>query len=362
MSLLKKYLYEYIPWIMFIAIMSWIQVSLTGILSNTAEELRDIIGYPTDAYINTLIPLTLLAGIILNTSSFLSRRLWIAYFSTLSISVIDYLILYSLIYRRVVDGTIPYQYFSDLTESIFFNLFLGLVPVILFNYILNITRLRMENISFQIGSKIYIPIELIFSITTTIGLAIFFLYLNNSFGEAIRNSLSNIPKEIQPLISNLLDTNLGFLIIMTIFISLITFIIYSMVEPITIYIGGFKSQAVEIIIQEYRTQYRRLSKVIKPRLVYNLLYAIPYMGLGVMVILYNFLYLQDLYIQFGSATPLDLILNIFKVYYIDISTGTHIAQPTTGDITLSNLFNLADIERYIEFIRALIRFFLRLVF
>ncbi len=353
---------QYIPWTIYIGIMVWIQLSITGTLSNAVIEYKDVYGQAASIFVDIVIPFVLVSGILLNTVSFLMRRTWIAFFSVFLVMLVSFVIYYGLSYPSIVNRVIPYGFFSEVTSNIFLDLFLSLIPTLLFTYLLNILTIDRRNINIRVRKKLFIPLDITLAFSLTIGLAIFTLYLNQLFHKALIDSLEYVPREISPLIRDFINTNLGQLLIILVFLSFITYIIYGLVEPLTIYIGGLKGQAIDLIQYEYMKLSRKDFRLRKPGMTYVLLRGIPYFGLTMLTIIYNYLYLDNLMIIFNTDNVLDLITKMMTTYSEDILSYTHKAPITPGDINLINAINWRELEIYIEMLRAVIRFLFRLIF
>ncbi len=353
---------QYIPWIIYIGIMMWIQLSITGTLSNAVSEFEEVYGQAASVFINIIIPFILVSGMLLNTVSFLMRRTWIAFFSVFLVMLVSFVIYYGLSYPSIVNGIIPYRFFSDVVSNIFLDLFLALIPTLLFTYLLNIFTIDRKNVKIKVQRKLYIPIDLLLATSITVGLALFTLYLNQLFHTALVDSLEYVPKEISPLIRDFINMNLGQLLIILAFLSFITYIIYGLAEPLTIYFGGLTGQARDLIQYEYSKITKKDYRLLKPSITYILIRGIPYLGFTLLIITYNYLYIDNLMVVFDVGNIPSLLVKMITVYSEDILSFSHTAPVTPGDINLLNVINWRELEIYIETLRAIIRFLFRLIF
>jgi len=358
----KELFTQYIPWITYIGIMMWIQLSITGTLSSAIQEYEGLYGQAASIYVNIVVPFILVSGMLLNTVSFLIRRTWIAFFSVFIVMLVSFIIYYGLSYAILVNGLLPYKFFSEVVSNIFLDLFLALIPTLLFTYLLNIFTIDRKNVSIKVEKKMYIPIDLIIGISLTVGLALFTLYLNQLFYSALLGALEYVPMEIAPLIGDFINMNLGQLLIIMAFLSFITYIVYGLVEPLTIYLGGLTGQARDIIQYEYEKLTKKDYKLMNPSITYVLIRGIPYLGLVLLVFTYNYLFIDNLMVVFNSGNIPNLLIKMLSVYSEDILSYSHRAPVTPGDINLINVINWRELEIYIETLRAIIRFLFRLIF
>lgn len=365
MSILRRLdtnvLTDYIPWLIYLGIMVWIQFAITESLANAVIEYRDVYGQSASIYVDTVIPFILLSGILLNTVSFIMRRAWIAFFSVFMVMLVSFIIYYGLTYPILI-RYIPYNFFSDIVSNTMLDLFIALIPTILFSYFINLIKIDRRYISIKIDRKIYILLDLMFGVSLTIGLALFILYLNQLFHASIVGSLDTIPREIALLIKDLVNTNIGQLIVILVFLSLTTYIIYGLVEPISIYIGGMVAQARDIIEGEYSRIAKRDMGLLKPKLVYILVNGLPYLIITFIVFTYNILYIERLMELYRVDDIPQLIMRLFTSYYEDLYLYNNNAPVTPGDINLINAIDWYELEVYIETLRAIIRFIFRLIF
>jgi len=356
-----KLLTDQIPWIIYIGIMVWIQIVITGSLADAVIQYSEVYGEAGSIYVNTVIPFILISGILLNTVSFIMRRVWIAFFSVFIVMLVGIIIFYGLTYP-LLTSEIPYNFFSNIVSNIMLDLFIALIPTILFTYFLNLVNIDRRYTSVETEKIIYIPFDLVFGVSLTIGLALFILYLNQLFSASIKSSLDAVPREIAPLIRDLLNTNIGQLLIILVFLSLTTYIIYGLVEPLSIYIGGLAGQARDIIEEEYSRMARKDIGLLKPNLVYVLVNGLPYLILTFIVFTYNILFIEGLMELYRVANIPELIIRLFTTYYEDLYLYSNNAPVTPGDINLLNAIDWYELEVYIETLRAIIRFIFRLIF
>ena len=322
----------------------------------------DIIGDPVNIYVDLLIPLLLIAGILLNSVAYLADRPWITFFSTFSMSIIAYLIFYGLIYTYISKGFISYSILSRTTSIVFINIFLSIIPVIVFTHLRPILKIERDRVNIRTHRKLAVTLDLSLSLITTFGLASLIYFINEAFYNSLKGSVNLAPIELRPLITNILNANIGQILILLIFVSLITFIIYGFVEPMTIYFGGLKGQAIDILKYEYSKIKRKDYKLLHPRLLYLILWASPVIVVGSITGLYNYLYIQDLYTKLEAYNPVQLIIKIILTYILDLTSFQNNAPMTKGDLTLILTVNWEDLEILLEYFRAILRFLFRLIF
>lgn len=176
------------------------------------------------------------------------------------------------------------------------------------------------------------------------------LYFTKIIYKIVKILTLNAPKEFNTLINNYIETNLGYLTIITFSFALIAYFIYNMVEPLVLYLTHSHGQARGILNGEY-------NKMISKERFF--LYDVNrQLYIGLMVLLPVLIFPLVIFIYENPVQAYNYFVHILY----DFSTFNYTVSRTSADSLLQIFTNAKIIEVYKEKLEELIRFFLYLLY
>jgi len=213
--------------------------------------------------------------------------------------------------------------------------------------------------TYHLHNRIWIAIDILTSLMIVLGGASILLLAALRFYDSVKGLLNSSPELVRGVLTTFLSSNLGFLVMVMIYLSIASYIIYSIVEPITLYISGEATQAKSILTYDLRHELRREERILRLRTIYMFIHGLPYLVTLIMSILLHIIYLNTIVSYYGD--PISYIASITNIYSNNLRSFTNTGYSII-DPVINQSINQGELERAFEIIRGIIRFLVRLVF
>ncbi len=284
---------------------------------------------------------------------------WIPTLSITLLFMVGTLPLYQIIYRSLVNLRDPQPLYQLINPG--FTLIGYVVAATALYFILQgVPSLFKRGVRLEFGGWDKLAIDVLATLLIVFGGTVLLVIGGLRFHAASVALAEEAPELVRGLVTRLATSNLGYLIIIMAYLSIVTYILYTLIEPLAIYISGNRTQALSLLYFDKRMEARREAKVLKPRLAFAFIHGIPYFAMLGLVTLIHIIYLNTI-IQYYQD-PITYIANVMQTYVSDVTSYSNVRQPLILDTAINTSINLAELERAIELLRALLRFITRLVF
>ncbi len=196
----------------------------------------------------------------------------------------------------------------------------------------------------------YIIPDLLLYIIILVSFIWIILYLTDVFYDFSKALTVYAPKEFNTLLKSYIETNLGYLTMITISFTLITYFIYNIIEPLLIYLSHSYGQARNILYEEYKkimVREKRFLYDVNRQLYIGIILLLPVLIFPIVIFIYE--------------NPLQAYNYFIHILY-DFSTFNYTVSRTSTDNLLQIFVNAKVIEVCKEKLEELIRFFLYLLY
>ncbi len=284
---------------------------------------------------------------------------WIPVFSLLLTFMVGVITHYPVVYRAVSEYK-DVEVMATLVGPGVTIILLGLAVIVLHNLASGLPGLLGGRVGLTIDRPGYIGLDIAVALILTVGAALIFREMGIRFYESAVGISGAVPERIRGLVTEIVMSNFGYLVILLAYLSIVTYILYNLVEPLVVYTAGLRGQARDLLMRDYEKERRWALKIVRIRLIYNVLKGIPYLFSLAVVIAIHILYFGDIAYLFRD--PITYFSLLAQQYFNDLTSMTHYPYQTPLDPVINQTFDQAELEKLIELYRGLLRLLVRLVF
>jgi len=308
---------------------------------------------------NIYLMMSLGAGVSSTAAWLRYRGDWIPIFSLLLTFMVGVVTHYPTLYRTVTTYR-DVEVISSLVAPGVAIILLGFTVIVLHNLLGGVPGILRGGVVLRIDDPRFIAPDILVAVALTVGAALIFRELGIRFYESAVQLSAEAPLRIRGLVMEIVMSNFGYLVILLAYLSIVTYILYNLAEPLVIYTAGLRSQARDLLLRDYERERRWALKMVRIRLIYNVLKGLPYIFSLAVVIAVHILYFGEIAYLFND--PITYSSLLMEQYFTDLISSSYYPYQTPLDPVINQMFNQAELERLVEFYRGLLRLLVRLVF